>query len=99
MLVAARVEKVTVESAYNITMVQSGWEADLALLGPSEKSYWRLILIRLTRSVSLQTLKHIMFYIYLHEHFYCKNRQKDVHADVDNFLQLQKMEKIKESVT
>lgn len=40
-----------------------------------------------------------MFYIYLHEHFYGKNCQKDVHADVDNFLLLQKMEKIKESVT
>ena len=39
MLVAARIEKVTVESAYNISMVQSIWEVDLALLGPSEKSY------------------------------------------------------------
>ena len=38
-LVAARIEKVTVESAYNISMVQSRWEVDLALLGPSEKSY------------------------------------------------------------
>ena len=50
-LVAARMEEVTVETAYNISMVQSGWKADLALLGPSEKFYWRLILIRPTRSV------------------------------------------------
>lgn len=45
-LVAGGMEKVTVESAYNSSMVQSRWEADLALLGPSEKSYWRLILYK-----------------------------------------------------
>ena len=63
------------------------------------RAFWKIV---------LEAYPHQTYYIcvitdfetyyvlhYLHKHFYGKNRQKDVHADVDNFLQLQKVEKIK----